>query len=475
MADKIKYSNDINDLNEQQKSIQDMIRKEAASQSVDPDLAHVVGWMENRYRPTGESSAGAIGPMQIMPATAKAYGVSLADLKDPDTNIKLGVRILKDNLDKYDGNVKAALVAYNGSPTRANIFLRNNESIDVLKPETQGYLQQAAALYPNINERHGEMSDNPFEYDLSTEYEDNKDTGIFGETEELPEHIKNWSLPETEESLKDKAAQYAVLNPEVPVAGLTDALIQSRINKAYEPKAPMQEPVSPATLAEEAELSGDKWSRKSVGSLGPGAGSTAEAARNYRLQQKLQTAEDVANPKWQVNRAGIIVDPLELEKQRRIQLAQEQIEKESPVNRVFRAGKEAIKIPEKVGAFGKAKFLGPLSTGASAANAVRAYEKANELEQAGDYVGAQIARANAYASSAAAIPATPSVPLNIIKGVGTIGELGLTGAEMLKDYLFPYESVTKKKPKELKKADGGSIPLSLRHVYFHRKARGGSV
>jgi hypothetical protein len=471
MADKIKYSNDIHDLNEQQQSIQDMIRKEAASQRVDPDLAHVVGWMENRYRPTGESSAGAIGPMQIMPATAKAYGVSLADLKDPDTNIKLGVRILKDNLDKYDGNVKAALVAYNGSPTRANIFLRNNESIDVLKPETQGYLQQAAALYPNINERHGEMSDNPFEYDLSTEYEDNKDTGIFGETEELPEHIKNWSLPETEESLKDQAIKYAINQSEVPSVGMIDAYLQSKINKDYnKPVVLGQEPVLPAAPA---ESSGDKWSRKVVGSLGPGAESSTEAAKNYNIQKALN--EEGRGAQWQVNREGIIRDPLELEKQRRIQLAQEQIERESPVNRVFRAGKEAIKIPEKVGAFGKAKLLGPLSTGASAANAMRAYEKANELEQAGDYVGAQIARANAYASSAAAIPASPLVPLNVLKGVGTIGELGLTGAEMLKDYLFPYESVTKKKPKELKKADGGSIPLSLRHVYFHRKARGGSV
>jgi len=122
---------------------------------------------------------------------------------------------------------------------------------------------------------------------------------------------------------------------------------------------------------------------------------------------------------------------------------------------------------------GKTKFLGPLSTGVSAANAIRAYERADELEAQGDHIGAAIARANAYASSAAAIPASPYVPLDIIKGVGTIGEIGLTGAEKLKDLLFPYESVTKKKPKEIKKADGGYIPLSLKHVHFHRKKRQG--
>jgi len=476
MADKIKYSDDINNLNEQQQSIQDMIRQEAEAQSVDPSLAHVVGWMENRYRPEGKSSAGAIGPMQIMPATAKSYGISLNELKNPATNIKLGVQILKDNLDRYDGNVRAALVAYNGSPTRANIYLRNNEDPNVLKDETQNYLKQAEALYPNINEPHGQK--NPFDYDLNAT-EDDGDTGMFGDTEPLPDHITNWNPQPSEESLKDKAVKYAIDHFEVPSAGVVDALAQSRINEAYnKPVAPVAEPVTPVT--EPVESAGDKWNRKVVGSLGPGAESSTEAAKNYNLQEDLN--KQGQGQKWKVTREGIIRDPMALEQERRIQVAQEQemeriraeqerMQRESPVNRVLKAGKQASQLPSKLGSLGKAKFLGPLATGASAANAVRAYERANELEQQGDPVGAEIARLNSYASMVGAIPTTPNVPLNVLKGVGMMGALGLSGAEALRDSM--YKSVVKKRPKEVKMADGGSIPISLKHVSFHRKKRNG--
>ena len=464
MAEKIKYSNDINNLTDQQQGIQDLIRKEAESQSIDPDLAHVVGWMENRYRPEGNSSAGAIGPMQIMPATAKAYGVSIEDLKNPATNIKLGVQILKDNLDKYNGNVKAALVAYNGTPTRAQIYLRNNEDPSVLKPETQNYLKQAEALYPNINESHNmsEKSNNPFDYSMDGESKENNDTGVFGETEALPDHIKNWDpkvFNKDNRSLKEKAVEYLLSHPEVPLAGVTDAYLQKKVNESLNQVKPN---------IEATESSGDRWNRKVVGSLGPGADSSTEAAKNYNLQEDLN--KQGQGHQWKVNREGIIRDPLELERERRIKL---EMDKESPVQRVLRSGKEALKVPEHIGAFGKAKFLGPLSSGFSAANAVRANERADELEASGDTIGAAIARANAVSSGFASIPASPYAPLDVVKGIGTIGEIGLTGAEQLKDLLFPKESVVKKRPAELKKADGGVIPLSLRHVYFHRKKRNG--
>lgn len=456
------WGDDLKNLSKEQQKIQEQIVNEAEAQGVDPHLALTVGWIENRFHPTGVSKMGALGPMQIMPSNAKGLGVSLDDLKDPATNIRLGVQLLKDNLDRYDGNIKASLVAYNGSPTRAAIYLRNGESNAVLKPETQNYLKQAESLYPNIDEKH-DMADkkaSPFDYEMG----DSKDgdTGIFGDTEPLPEHIKNWTPSTTEESFKDKAARYLVKHPEVPLAGVTDAYLQKKINEAY-PQAPTEEPIAPT------ESAGDKWNRKVVGALGPGAESSTEAAENYNLQKGLN--KEGEGQKWKVTREGIIRDPLELENERRMQIAKEAMDRESPVQRVFRAGKTATEFPAKVGAFGKAKFLGPLSSGVSAANAARAYERANELEAQGDAVGAAIARANAYASTAASIPATPYVPLDVIKGVGTIGEVGLSGAEALKDLLFPYESVTKKK--EVKKANGGAIPLSLKHVYFHRKKQNG--
>jgi hypothetical protein len=354
------------------------------------------------------------------------------------------------------------LVAYNGSPTRANIYLRNNEDPSVLKDETQNYLKQAEVLYPNINEPHS--SKNPFDYDLDATEDNNGDTGIFGNTDELPEHIINFNPQSSEEPFSDKAIKYAIDHFEVPSAGAVDALAQSRINEAYnKPPTPIAE--SPIVT----ESSGDKWNRKVVGALGPGAESSTEAAKNYNLQEDLN--KQGQGQQWKVTREGIIRDPLALEQERRIKLAQDQIERESPVNRVLQAGKRASQLPAKLGSIGKAKFLGPIATGASAANAVRAYERADELEQQGDTVGAEIARLNSYASMAGAIPTTPNIPLNIIKGVGTIGALGLSGAEALRDSM--YKSVVKKRPKEVKMADGGSVPISLKHVSFHRKKRNG--
>ena len=52
-----------------------------------------------------------------------------------------------------------------------------------------------------------------------------------------------------------------------------------------------------------------------------------------------------------------------------------------------------------------------------------------------------------------------------------MGALGLSGAEALRDSM--YKSVVKKRPKEVKMADGGSVPISLKHVSFHRKKRNG--
>jgi hypothetical protein len=67
------------------------------------------------------------------------------------------------------------------------------------------------------------------------------------------------------------------------------------------------------------------------------------------------------------------------------------------------------------------------------------------------------------------------VPLNVVKGTGMAASAGISGIEALKNALFPYKSVVEEKrpmPPQIKKADGGHIPLSLRDVYFHRKARG---
>lgn len=83
---------------------------------VNPYLVMGLAWWESGWNASAVSSAGAIGIMQVMPATAAVDGPKLlhrvVDLTDPQDNIDMGTAILKANLDRYNGNLADALVAY---------------------------------------------------------------------------------------------------------------------------------------------------------------------------------------------------------------------------------------------------------------------------------------------------------------------------------------------------------------------------
>ena len=83
---------------------------------VNPYLVMGLAWHESGWNPSAISSAGAIGIMQVMPATAEADGPALlhrqVDLFDPADNIDMGTAILKNNLGRYHNDLAKALVAY---------------------------------------------------------------------------------------------------------------------------------------------------------------------------------------------------------------------------------------------------------------------------------------------------------------------------------------------------------------------------
>lgn len=84
-------------------------------------------YQESRFNPNAVSRAGAMGVGQIMPKTAKAYGVTdLSTLKDPFFNIDLAGRIMKDNLKYAKGNQYAALAMYNGGTAAMKNYLKGN-------------------------------------------------------------------------------------------------------------------------------------------------------------------------------------------------------------------------------------------------------------------------------------------------------------------------------------------------------------
>lgn len=93
---------------------EDVVRHEATKQKVSPKLALAIMQTESGGKPDARSPAGALGPMQLMPETAKRLGV---DPNDPMQNIRGGVAELRRLIDQHGGDVEQVLRGYNGSPT----------------------------------------------------------------------------------------------------------------------------------------------------------------------------------------------------------------------------------------------------------------------------------------------------------------------------------------------------------------------
>ncbi len=80
-----------------------------------PSLLEALVWQESRWRENAVSHAGARGLAQLMPGTARYLGV---DPDDPMQNLEGGARYLREQLDRFDGDIEKALAAYNAGPGR---------------------------------------------------------------------------------------------------------------------------------------------------------------------------------------------------------------------------------------------------------------------------------------------------------------------------------------------------------------------
>ena len=91
------------------------IHELAARFDLSPALLEAVVWQESRWRASAVSPAGARGLAQLMPGTARELGV---DPDDPFANLEGGARYLREQLDRFDGDLEKALAAYNAGPGR---------------------------------------------------------------------------------------------------------------------------------------------------------------------------------------------------------------------------------------------------------------------------------------------------------------------------------------------------------------------
>lgn len=98
----------------------------AQEEGIEPEIAYGLVKTESSFKNTAVSHVGARGLTQVMPRTAKwmVPGTKASDLHDQKTNLRLGFRYLNQMIDKYDGNVRLALLAYNRGPGTVDKILK---------------------------------------------------------------------------------------------------------------------------------------------------------------------------------------------------------------------------------------------------------------------------------------------------------------------------------------------------------------
>jgi len=124
--------------------LQRMVTTASRRHGLDPRLVGALVHVESRYQVLARSPKGAMGLMQIMPATGARYGVGMArDLLDPEVNIDVGTRYLRDLHEMFDGRIDLMLAAYNAGEGAVR---RYGNRIPPY-PETQDYVQKILGLY----------------------------------------------------------------------------------------------------------------------------------------------------------------------------------------------------------------------------------------------------------------------------------------------------------------------------------------
>jgi len=136
------HSTQNNDVSPVPGHLEEIIGAAARDQGVDPALVRSVIKAESDFQPNRTSPKGAMGLMQLMPATARELGVHNA--YDPVENIWAGTRYLKGLLDRYEGQVALALAAYNWG--MGNIERRPEQ----MPAETLQYIRKVTAHYDKI-------------------------------------------------------------------------------------------------------------------------------------------------------------------------------------------------------------------------------------------------------------------------------------------------------------------------------------
>jgi len=127
-------------MNKKEQFFHPIIVQVSSRHQVDPALVKAIIMAESGYNPKAISKKGAKGLMQLMPSTAQALGVE--DIFNPKQNISGGVRYFKQLVNRFDGDIKLALAAYNAGSRN----VRQYQGIPPFK-STQYYIEKVFKYY----------------------------------------------------------------------------------------------------------------------------------------------------------------------------------------------------------------------------------------------------------------------------------------------------------------------------------------
>ena len=137
-----------------------ILQRYSEEYKIDPLLVAAIIKSESAFNPVSESEKGALGLMQLMPATAEALAheinldyVNVEDLYNPEINIHLGYFYIVKLLKRYNGNLVFALAAYNAGTVKADEWHKNyrgdsDRAVVVISfPETQKFVKEVLSTY----------------------------------------------------------------------------------------------------------------------------------------------------------------------------------------------------------------------------------------------------------------------------------------------------------------------------------------
>ncbi len=389
------------------------IGAKAEEYGIDPDLALAVAWRESNFINQINPASGTIGIMQINPRNAKGLKLKVEDLHNDDVNIDAGMRILRENLDTFGGNERAALVAYNASPTTAKRYLASKENPDSLPAETKTYLEDIHSVRPLIADA--------------------------GEEEEVPRFERPSVSPVDKTTFsqgEEDEASWIAEHPSLAGAGAGAAsgIGEKLYQFGKESASKVRSDIIPDEAVKEAMSSGDKWA-KAIG--GPGGQDVSTAAKNYQMTKGLEGGETLT-------KSGIILPPgaqakLEADLETKGQRLSRKLTEKYPM---YKKGVEAGRVMSK-GAARVLSKLAPLSTTATGLIGGSQLGESAERFKRGDIKGGLLSGVSGAANIAATQPFNP-----VLRGAAGLASIPLDIADFMYDpeqYSVVKESLKKKK------------------------------